>query len=430
MAYSVPTSQEIQASRRPRQPVAYDFREAKEVHVELQENEVHVEPQQLVFTSGDSELHEIAKPDEVERRMERRYGVKAKDLKTQVSADSNPNKQSNSRKRLSSSVSSNQQKGLCAAAYRWCARAYRHYVAACGPCSKAFMMMKIVVGLFDTKPKTNLIQIQSKEKSEWVAFSDYATYTALLCDEQTHAQALSAVAKTGRFTLAQAMESEYRKFAMDFWKPHEILQVQRQQFRAFVVFMLQKLFNISVQASLAGISANLSVANGAHNGADKLTVVTVLLSCCLGVASICTEILSSRSMKNMVLKGVDKRVKAEGATKWIIHHENVISRTTRQSWMLTILFSLWCLTFLLWCAVKTLMSWYCQCGMWNFTRNMFFPSSWGHQIEMGCVSFGHHNGTDSLGCRFSDDHVVQHFMPKHVNFIDVQGTCACFWLGR
>merc|ERR1719503_162703 len=41
---------------------------------------------------------------------------------------------------------------------------------------------------------------------------------------------------------------------------------------------------------------------------------------------------------------------------------------------------------------------------------------------MGCVQFGHHNGTDSPGCRLSGDYVVQHFMPKHVNFIDVQGT--------
>jgi len=401
LAYSVPTSWEIQDSSRPPQPVAYDFREGKEVHVEEKNHE-------FVFVSDDleSESHQNDEEPDSEK-IRRRYGVKAnKDLKKQDSADS---------------VSSNQS------------RAYRHCVAACGPCVKACLMMQTVVGLFYTRPKTNLIQmskVKAEDKSEWVAFSDYSTYTALLCEEQTHAQALSAVAKTGRFTLAQTMETAYRNMAIKHWKPHEILQVQRQQNSAFVVFMLQKLFNISIQASLAGISANLSVANGADKGADPLTVFTVLVSCCLGVSSVRTAILSSTDMSNMVLEGVDKKLLAEGASKWRMHHEYVIARTTRQSWMFTILFSSWCLSFLLWCTVKTLMSWYCQCGMWNFTWNMFFPSSWGKQIEMGCVSFGHHNGTDSLGCRFSDDYVVQHFMPKHVNFIDVQGTGACFLLGR
>lgn len=294
----------------------------------------------------------------------------------------------------------------------------------CGPCTKAFVMLQTMFKIFWTRAQTSLIW----DGKQWVAYSDFATYTTMLCNEQTHSQALAAVAKTGRFTLGQAMEPEFVKMALEHWRPHEILQAQRQQSTAFMVFMIQKLFNISIQASLVGISANLSVVNGNGAGADTLTVITVLVSCILGVGSVFTQYFSSTSMKDRVLRGVEKKLHVEGATKWQIHHEYVVARAARSSWMVTVLFSAGCLATLLWCTVKTVMAWYCECGTWNFRSAMIFPSSWGNHSLMGCVRFHNHPGSDGTGCSVSENYLRRNFHPETVNFINISDSFDCSWL--
>jgi len=284
-------------------------------------------------------------------------------------------------------------------------------------------MLKTIAGLFKTESKTALI---AHKPGEWIAFSDFATYSTTLCAEQTHSQALNAVAKTGRLTLALAMGPEYVKRALDQWRPHEILQSQRQQSQAFIVFMIQKLFNISIQASLVGISANLSVVDGSGAGADSLTVVTVLLSCMLSIGSVVSQIKSSTGMKDKVLKGVEEKLKAEGATKWQINHEYVVARSARGEWIVTMMFSTWCFSFLLWCIVKTVMSWYCDCGLWNFTKHMFLPSNWGDKDLMGCVYF--HSNPGETNCSVSMDQLRSHFHPRNVTFNNFSTSFDCAWL--
>lgn len=304
----------------------------------------------------------------------------------------------------------------------------------CVPCTTACLMLQTVARLFVTESKTGLVHTKKGEgNQQWVAFSDYATYSTMLCEEQTHGQALAAVAKTGRLTLAQAMEPEYAKGALEQWRPHEILQAQRQQNQAFMVFMIQKLFNISMQASLVGISANLSAVAGNTAGADRLTVFTVLLSCMLSVGSVLTQIFSSTAMKNRVVDGAEKKLKAEGATKWQQHHEYVVERRARWEWTVTILFSTWCFALLLWCTVKTVMAWYCDCGMWNFTKNILpwnLPYSWGDQTLMGCVRFHSQPGSDDTGCSVTEDHLRSLFHPSDVNFTNISASFDCSWLVR
>lgn len=392
LAYCIPTSWEIQASSRPSQAVAYDFREAMDLHFKDENGG------KLVY-AGSKDHAAVA--EEV-------LNNKSYDRPETVETVQVPDEQ-------------NQISWRCK--HKWLG-------LCCGPCTTAYAMLQTIMGLLLPAPKTDLIlhkHVIEKNQMEWSAIADYSTYTTLLCEEQTHSRALTAVTKTGRLVLAQAMEPEYSKIAMEHWRPHEILQAQRQQSQAFVVFMLQKLFNTSMQASLVGISANLSVANGNDVGADPLTTMTVLLSCMLGVGSVLTEVLSSTAMSARVLHGVDQKLKAEGVTKFQEHHEYVVARQARWEWTKSIMFALWCLSFLLWCTLKTVMARYCDCGMWNFTMGIFSPSNWGFQESMGCVFFSHDTASVHR-CSLSDSYISGHFHIPAVSFTDIRNSTICSFI--
>lgn len=287
---------------------------------------------------------------------------------------------------------------------------------------------------FVTESSTALLW--DERGNQWIAYADCSTYTTMLSDEQTHSRALTAVAKTGRLTLAQAMEPEYLKLAMEHWRPHEILLSQRQQNQAFMVLMIQKLFNISIQASLVGISANLSVVNENGAGADPLTVASVLVSCFLGFGAVVSQFLSSTSMCNKVLAGVDKKLQVEGATKWQIHHECAVARTARKGWWFTVMFLAVCLVALMWCTLKTVMAWVCECGTWNLRLPVFHPSSWldfwqdssswHNQERMGCVRF--HYGSNTTGCSVPHDQMGEYVHPDINSFINISDRFDCRWL--
>jgi len=399
LAYSVPTSGEVQESARPPQAVAYDFRAGKTKQFHQKPDVIEKAPGALANTFSDDDPDHYSGwpetfPSVDDPVADPPLDPEARALQMPQLAETSP--------------AANPD--------------HHHHHHAGG--SKLLGFMQMMAGIVHPQPKTQLVRTGRHSVS---AVTDYSTYTTLFCGEQTHGRALAAIAPTGRLTLAASMDAEYLKLAIDNWKPHEILQQQRQQNQAFMVFMLQKLLNTSMQASLVGISANLTINNGSNAGADQLTLVTVLLSCVLGVGSVMSAVKSQMAMCGKVLDGVHGKLHSAGITKWQTHHEFEVGRTARWERGVSLLFSAWSLLFLFWCATKTLMAGICPCGMWNFKTGVFFPSNWG-SWEGGCVFFA--NSTSEYACSYTNGFVNSSdgYIPTPLSFTNVSDSFLCSFL--
>lgn len=226
-------------------------------------------------------------------------------------------------------------------------------------------------------------------------FVDYAEYSTLAVRHQVHGRALVALLKGGRMSMALSNDTEYVSVVVQNWKPKEIVNYQWQLGGFFLVFMIQRLLTISMQASFVGITKNLTQDTaGLH--IDWISAMNVLLGCGMGLSTIFGEVRLSWMLTRRIFSYADGA--ASKQEKWQVKTDKTWSII---SFSYTLMFALFSILWLVYCVMKVVWVNECPCGLWNFHLSW---ESLGY-----CVTFD-----DTLECRM-DSSWLNKTRPMHID---------------